>query len=960
MGAERFLAEMHVLSRAAARMLSGSPGAVAGCADERDDADAMTKVDDQDVSDRNPDAWHNRDVEDVFASFAVPSNGLDTATAAQLLSAHGPNRLPSQHRSGPFMRFLRQFHNLLIYVLIAAAAVTAGLGHWIDTCVISAVVVINAIIGFVQEGKAEKSLDAIRDMLAPKAAVLRNGRRHTIAAADIVPGDIVILEPGDRVPADLRLVTCRGLRIQEAILTGESVAVDKSPGPVAADAPLGDRRSMAFTGTMVAGGQGRGIAVATGAATEIGRISGMISDVQSVETPLIRQMGVFAKWLTGFILAFSAVVMVFGLTVGGYTFDELFLALVGLSVAAIPEGLPAILTVTLAIGVQGMARRNAIVRRLPAIEALGAVSVICSDKTGTLTRNEMVVTGVTTASGRYAISGQGYAPHGGISNNGVEVLAGDDGELMTIARGALLCNEADLHQDGDDWFVNGDPMEGALVALACKAGLEPSFERHAWVRADEIPFDSDHRFMASLHHDHEGHAEIFVKGAPERILEMSAWQALADGAPEPLDPAHWHAEIDRMTTNGQRVLAIATKTPAAEKRDLQFADVESDLVLLGLVGLIDPPREEAIGAVAECRSAGIRVKMITGDHAGTALAIARELGLQNTSEAMEGRDLDTLDFEALRHRAETVDVFARTSPEHKLRLVAALQASGNVVAMTGDGVNDAPALKKADIGIAMGNKGTEASKEAAEIVLADDNFATIARAVKAGRTVYDNLKKAIVFLLPVNGGESLNLVAAILLGLTLPITPLQILWVNMVSSVLLAMTLAFERAEGDVMKRAPRPADEPILSRFVLWRIGFVSVLFSLGIFGKFTWAQMQGASVEEARTIAVNTLVVMEIFYLFSVRYLHAPSLTLRGILGTRPVLIAISAVTALQFLFTYAPFMEAFFDTRPLSLMEGLQIVAVGVAVLLVLELEKRAVVVLRRRSDHRNARLGGEARP
>ena len=888
-----------------------------------------------------PATWHDRPAAEAMAHFGTQTEGLSEQQIQERLKTYGPNRLPEAKKQGPLLRFLRQFNNLLIYILIAAAAVTAVLGHWVDTGVILAVVVVNAVIGFIQEGKAEQALDAIRNMLAPKATVLRLGRRRTIPGDDIVPGDIVILEAGDRVPADLRLMEVRGLRVQEAVLTGESVAVEKATAAVDSAAPLGDRRSLAFSGTLVAAGQGRGVAVATGGATQIGSISGMLADVQSTATPLIRQMAVFAKWLTGFILAFATLILVFGLTLGGYGFTELFMALVGLSVAAIPEGLPAILTVTLAIGVQGMARRHAIVRRLPAIEALGSVSVICSDKTGTLTKNEMTVVSVATAQRLFAVSGTGYAPHGGFSLDKRDVTAADHPLLTELARGALLCSEAELLAEGDDWSVVGDPMEGALLALALKAGLDTEHERRIRPQTDSIPFDSQHRFMASLHHDHDGNASVFVKGAPERLLQMSRYQRREDGSQEALKADYWHRQAEQIAARGQRVLAIAMKNTHSDHEQLLFDDVEGELTLLGLVGLIDPPREEAISAVAECQAAGIRVKMITGDHAGTAMAIARQLGVKNSDAVLEGADIDSLSPEELRQRAAEVDVFARTSPEHKLRLVEALQEGGAVVAMTGDGVNDAPALKRADIGIAMGRKGTEAAKEAAEIVLADDNFATIAVAVKAGRTVYDNLKKAIVFLLPVNGGESLSLVAAILLGLTLPITPVQILWVNMVSSVLLAMTLAFEPAEQGVMRRAPRPANEPILSRFVLWRVTFVSSLFCAGIFGKFALAQSQGATIEEARTIAVNTLVVMEIFYLFSVRYLNNPSLTLRGLFGTRPVLIAISAVTALQFLFTYAPFMESFFGTRPLSLSQGLQIVAVGIAVLLILELEKRIVM-------------------
>jgi len=889
--------------------------------------------------------WHTAPVDaviDELSADAARGLGADEVTARR--ERFGANRLPEAPGPGPLERFLRQFNNLLIYVLLGAGAVTALLGHFVDTGVILAVVFVNATIGFVQEGKAESALAAIRNMLAPGATVIREGRRLDLPGEDVVPGDIVFLEAGDRVAADLRLIEARGLRIDEAVLTGESVPAEKNTQPAAADAALGDRRSMAYSGTMVTGGQGRGVAVATGPHTEIGRISGMIADVQSVETPLIRAMAVFARWLTGFILVFSALIMFFGLVFADYGFRELFMALVGLSVAAIPEGLPAILTVTLAIGVQAMARRDAIVRRLPAIETLGSVSVICSDKTGTLTKNEMTVTCVATADRRFAVTGAGYAPHGGFCLDDEDVRADEHPLLVQIARASLLCNEAELIEAQGHWSVAGDPMEGALVTFATKAGFDPGGERGQWPQSDVIPFDAAHRFMATLRHDHTGRREIFVKGAPEVIVAMASRQRRADGGDDDVDEGYWHAQVDAISAEGQRVLAIATKTTHGEHVDLRFDDVEGDVVLLGLVGLIDPPREEAIAAVADCHRAGIRVKMITGDHAGTAAAIGRQLRLHNTAEVLEGRSIDELDAAELAERALALDVFARTSPEHKLRLVEALQAAGAVVAMTGDGVNDAPALKRADVGIAMGGKGTEAAKEASEIVLADDNFATIAAAVKAGRTVYDNLKKAIVFLLPVNGGESLSLVAALLLGLVLPITPVQILWVNMVSSVLLAMALAFESPERGVMARPPRPAGEPILSAFVLWRVVFVSLLFMAGIFGKFYFARAGGASVEVARTIAVNTLVVMEIFYLFSVRYLNEPSLTLRGAMGTRPVLVAITCVTALQFLFTYAPFMENFFDTRPLSFAEGLQILAVGVVVFLLLETEKRVVWSLR----------------
>jgi len=880
--------------------------------------------------------WHAASVDEALTAQRSGPSGLTESEARERLAHFGPNQLPPPKRRGPLLRFLAQFHDVLIYVLLGATVVTALLGHWVDAQVILAVVLVNAVIGFLQEGKAENALEAIRDMLAPKASVIRDGRRTTVPGGELVLGDIVLLEAGARVPADIRLIDVKNLKIEEAVLTGESVPVEKATLPVGEAMALGDRTSIAFSGTLVTYGQGRGVAVATGAETAIGQISGMLSDVTTLQTPLTRQMGVFAKWLTGSVLGLAALVLAFGLLARDYGFTEIFMAVVGLTVAAIPEGLPAILTITLAIGVQGMARRNAIIRRLPAIETLGSVSVICSDKTGTLTRNEMAVVSVATAKRLFEVSGVGYAPHGSFSLDGREVEVSEYPLLQEMARAALLCSEASLNKVNGRWTIEGDPMEGALVTVACKAGLDHGAESKNFPRSDVIPFDAEHRFMAVLHHSHTGDGFIYVKGAPERILEMCAQQRGFDGD-VPLDAGYWQSQAEEIAASGQRVLAVAVRPTDTSHTVLTFDDVENELIFLGLFGLIDPPREEAIAAVAECQAAGIRVKMITGDHAGTAMAIAKQLGLENPSAILTGHDLDSLDDAMLRLRVQDTSVFARTSPEHKLRLVMGLQAEGAVVAMTGDGVNDAPALKRADIGVAMGRNGSEAAKEASEMVLADDNFATIVEAVRAGRTVYDNLKKAILFILPTNGGEALVLIAAILLGSTLPITPVQILWVNMVTAVTLALALAFEPAEPDVMRRPPRAAGEAILSGFLIWRVVFVSTLFLGALFGKFAVAQTQGASIEEARTIVVNTLVVLEIFYLFSVRYLKAASITWRGILGTPAVLIAVGTVTALQVMFTYAPFMRSFFDTRALSLAQGAQIVAVGVAVLLILEIEK-----------------------
>jgi len=888
-------------------------------------------VENRDGQGDNP---HGKEAEAVLEGLLADAEGLSPEEAGVRSARHGPNRLPEAKQRGPLLRFFSQFHNVLIYVLLGAAAVTALLEHWVDSGVILAVVVVNAVIGFLQEGKAEKAMQAIRHMLAPRATVLRNGVRLSIEGEGLVPGDIVLLEAGDKVPADMRLLHARSLQIQEAVLTGESVPVHKHTQPVALDAPLGDRACMAFSGTIVTAGQGKGVVTAIGGETEIGRISGMLSLVETLTTPLVAQMATFAKYLTAFVLVLSAAILAFGYYVQGLPFTDLFMAVVGLAVAAIPEGLPAVLTITLAIGVQVMARRHAIVRRLPAIETLGSVSVICTDKTGTLTRNEMAVASIVTTEALYEVRGEGYAPLGTIL---MDNDPADTSALADLARTGLLCNDAALIEKDGDWRVEGDPMEGALLSFGGRAGLDIDVERRSWPRTDVIPFDSTTRYMATLNHDHDGHSLVFVKGAPEQVLELCDLQSDGAGGFMAIEPEYWQAAAEKMAGEGQRVLAFAMKQVRHDQTVLDHADLEGDLTLIGMAGMIDPPRPEAIDAVAECRRAGIRIKMITGDHAGTAAAIGKQIGLQNPDKVMTGADLDGLDDEALKEAVSETDVFARTSPEHKLRLVVALQSHGVTVAMTGDGVNDAPALKRADAGIAMGHKGSEATKEAADLVLADDNFTSIAAAVREGRTVYDNLKKVISFLLPVNGGESLSLIIAILFGLTLPITPVQILWVNMVSSVALAMALAFEPPEAQVMQRPPRPVGDPILSRVLIWRIVFVSILFSIGVFGQFALAQAQGAGLDTARAMTVNTLVVMEIFYLFSVRYTHGTSLTWRGVLGTQAVLWAVGTVTALQFLFTYAPFMQTFFSTAPLTFGQGLQVVVFGLMTLVLLEVGK-----------------------
>jgi len=882
--------------------------------------------------------FYSMSPEETLNTLDAQPGGLCAAEAARRLAQYGPNRLPDPPRRSPIMRFLSHFHNVLIYVLIASAVATAAMEHWIDTGVILAVVIVNALIGYIQEGRAEQAMEAIGGMLAPRSAVLRNGRRISIDASDLVPGDIVLLDAGDRVPADLRLIEARGLKADGAILTGESIPVDKDIAPVAEDASLGDRSSMLFSGTLIAAGAGRGVVTAIGADTEIGKISGMIGRVDRLTTPLVTQMDRFARWLSAFILVVAGMLLVYGYFVGHHEFSELFIIVVGLSVAAIPEGLPAVLTITLAVGVQAMTRRNAIVRRLPAIETLGSVSVICSDKTGTLTRNEMMAASLVSAGHVYSVDGKGYAPEGAVRWGESDADIDEHPLLLDFARASALCNDATIHETNNGWCVEGDPMEGALVALAGKitgTGAEPFRE---WLRTDTIPFDAAHRYMATLQHDDGGHKCIYVKGAPESVLALCANQYAADGARRTLDADYWHAMVEELAARGQRVIAVASRRMAPDHMILSSDDVAGQLTLIGLIGLIDPPRAEAIDAVAECHAAGIRVKMITGDHAATARAIAKMIGLKNHERVLTGTDLDVMDDGELVQAAVEADIFARTSPAHKLRLVTALQSCGLTVAMTGDGVNDAPALKRADAGIAMGLKGSEAAKEAAELVLADDNFASIAAAVREGRTVYDNIKKVISWSLPTNGGETLPIIIALFLGMALPITAIQILWVNLISAITLGLALAFEPSEAGTMRRPPRPRGEALLSGQLIWHILLVSLLFFVAVFGVYTYAIDKGYPQDMAQTMAMNTIVVLEIFHLFFIRNIHGTSLTWDAAKGTPIVWACIFIVTAAQFAVTYLSPLQTIFGTQAVPLFDGILIVAIGIVFFALVEIEKQ----------------------
>ena len=878
-------------------------------------------------------AWHALDGASCLQQLDSQCNGLTAEQVRQRVQQYGPNSLPSAPPLPAWRRFLRQMQNTLIYVLLGCAGLTLLLGHWLDSLVILGVVLINALVGFIQEGRAEQAMRAIAGLLSLHCRVRREHGLQELPAEQLVPGDIVLLEEGDRVPADLRLLNCRDLRIEEAALTGESLPADKQSEPVSSSAVLADRQSMAYSGCLVSTGSGYGVVVATGQATELGRISHLLQQVEVLQTPLLRDMARFARQLSLVILVLAAATLAFGFLLRDYSSAELLMASVSLAVAAIPEGLPAVLTIILALGVQRMARERAIICRLPAVESLGAVTVICSDKTGTLTRNEMTVQHLFCATAHYQVEGIGYAPYGALCNACGETLEQIPTEVLQLARAGLLANHGTLYRDQETWQISGDPTEAALLTLAGKLGLDSSAEHAEQPRVDSLPFSSERRCTASLHHDHHGNGYLYWIGAPERLLEVAdqQWQ---DAQARPIDRNYWQDCLHQGASMGLRMLGIGMRRMPADKQQLDYADIEAQFILLGLVGLQDPPREEAIRAIAACHSAGIAVKMITGDHVATATAIAARLGLVGT-RALTGAQLDELDDPALDACLDETAVFARTTPEHKLRLVQRLQACGARVAMTGDGVNDAPALKRADIGIAMGIKGTEAAKSAAQMVLADDNFATLERAVAQGRAVYDNLKKSILFILPTNGGQAMVMLSAILLGLQLPITPLQILWVNMVTAVTLALALAFEPAEAGLMQRPPRDPRQPLLSGLLLWRIVFVSLLLSGACLGLFLYSQQLGWSLEASRSLAVNALVLGEMGYLFSTRRLHGVA---NFAWRDNPMAwTMVGILLVLQLAFIELAWLQQLFATQSIGWQGWLYCLPVAVLICLLSELEK-----------------------
>ncbi|MEN5073382.1 HAD-IC family P-type ATPase [Isoptericola cucumis] len=920
-----------------------------------------------------PSAPWSQPPDDVLRALGTTGGGLTSADAAERLERVGPNRLPPPERDPLWKRIAVHFDDILIYILLVSAVLKAILGDWVDFTVILAVAVINAAIGFVQEGRAESALDGIRQMLSVHAEARRDGAWARVDADDVVPGDVVRVRSGDKVPADVRLLQATNLRVEESALTGESVAATKRVEAVGADAGVGDRTSMLFSGTLVAAGQGTGVVTATGEATEIGRIQTMISEVSSLETPLTRQLDKFGKALAVLILAMAVVMVLVGRLVHDFSVPELVSASIGFAVAAVPEGLPALVTITLALGVQQMARRRAITRKLPAVETLGSVTTICSDKTGTLTKNEMTARTVVTAGRTFAVAGVGYAPEGEVTAEGRHADLADDPDLAAVATAMMLCNDARIvragaagHGGGDaggdgGWRLVGEPTEGAVRSLGMKAGVATQ----GWTRVAVVPFESENKFMATLDRGPDGTLDVHLKGAPDRVLDRCATQTSPSGTSEPLDRALWERRIDELGGQGLRVLAAARRRADDGTTTLDADDVAGGLELCGLVGIVDPPRPEAVAAIAQCRDAGIRVKMITGDHAGTAVAIGREMGIvdgqpgsPDAPAVLTGPELEAMSTEQLRAVVRDVDVYARTSPEHKIRIVSALQAHGEVVSMTGDGVNDAPALTQADVGVAMGIKGTEATKEAAEVVLADDNFATIERAVEEGRRIYDNIRKSVLFLLPTNGAQSLVILVAVLFGLTLPLAPVQVLWINMITAVTLSLGLAYERAEPDVMSRPPRDPAASILDAVFLRRIVVVSLLIGGATMFAFYAERAQGAPLAEAQTTAVTMLALGQLAYLFNCRFLNRSSLTLDVLRGNRVVWISAASLVALQCVFVYAPFMHDWFDSAPIGLDEWAKTLGLAVVVFLLVEVAK--ALGARRLRPRRAAARGAKVHP
>ena len=893
------------------------------------------------MTSESPVLWHALEEKDVLAlSGSSVDAGLTTTEAADRRARFGANVLSQKKRTPPLVMFLLQFNQPLIYILLTAALITALLHEWVDSSVIFGVVMVNALIGFLQESRARNAIEALAKSLTSEATVVRDGKKQRIRAQELTQGDVVLLQSGDKVPADLRLLRVRELQIDESALTGESVPVAKQTAALATDTMLADRTNMAYSSMLVTYGIGTGIVTAVGNDTEIGRINKLIAEADVLQTPLTRQIVRFSTWLLYVIIGLAAITFVVGVA-RGESWLHMFMAAVALAVGAIPEGLPAALTITLAIGVSKMAKRNAILRRLPAVETLGSTSVICSDKTGTLTQNQMTVQEVVAGDRRYTVTGVGYSPDGRLTEDGRTAEVQQNPALYECLIAGLLCNDSRLASSEDGWRIEGDPTEGALITAAKKGGLSRRKTAAVLPRVDAIPFESQHQYMATLHKDNaRGNKVIYLKGSVESITDRCANMLSDDGTMTPFSSEECRRQAAEMAGKGLRVLAFGRLSLDAAVNSISHDTVSKGLTFLGLQAMIDPPRPEAIAAVGSCKNAGITVKMITGDHELTALAIAQKIGIApesgDGSQVMNGRTIAaTVDTDLMVH-ANRTHVFARVAPEDKLRLVKALQQGGRVVAMTGDGVNDAPALQQANIGIAMGITGTDVAKESADMVLTDDNFATIEAAVEEGRGVYDNLVKFITWTLPTNFGEGLVIMAAIVAGITLPILPVQILWINMSTAVSLGLMLAFEPKEPGIMNRPPRPLRQPVLTGALIMRIVIVGALLCAGAFGFFEWALNTGKSEAVARTMAVNIFVMGELFYLFNCRSLRYSFIRV-GVWSNPFFWIGVITMVLLQIAFTHAPFMNVAFHSAPMTLAEWVICMSVGITIFAVIGMEK-----------------------
>lgn len=876
--------------------------------------------------------WHTLDVNSAVNSLESNIiNGLPEEEVQARTEQFGLNQLPPQKKESIIIRFFRQFHSVLIYVLLVAAVITFFLGQYLDMTFILIVTIINAAIGFVQENKAGKAIEKIKKMLSLQAQVIRSRKREEINARELTIGDIILLNPGDRVPADLRLVISNNLKIDESPLTGESVPSEKAIDALRLDISLGDRINMAYSGTTISAGTGSGIVVAIGKNTEIGKISRLIDKVKPITTPLLCQTNKLGKVISISIVIVAFMVYLFGHFFRDYDSETLLLSVIGLAVAAIPEGLPAILSIILAIGVQNMAKRKAIIRHLPSVETLGAVSVICTDKTGTLTKNEMTVKTVITGDDEYAVTGSGYSPSGDILKNGSKINYVDEDVLSDLLTCFEVCNDASLTQDEFGyWGIKGDPTEGALITLSRKVNkTEEKFHIAA-----TIPFDSSYKYMAVLV-EFEDKNVIFIKGAPEQLLKVAQFQQSQDGVNN-IDINYWKERTGNLAHEGKRIMGGAYKIIDKGEKSLNRDDIKDGIIFLGIAGIIDPPRDEAIDAIKACKEAGITVKMITGDHVVTAMAIGLEMGIGDGNKALQGIGMEKMEDREFEQAAMDNDIFARTTPEQKLRIVNALQKDGLICAMTGDGVNDAPALKQADIGIAMGIKGTDVAKDASEMILVDDDFSTIVSAVEEGRRVYDNLKKTILFILPTNGAEAFLIIAAIFMGISMPLTPIQILWVNMVTSITISLALAFELIEEGTMKRKPRSPKAPLLSGYFIKRIILMSVLIGGGTLWLNIHLLEQGYATELVRTITLQTIVIVQLFHLFNCRSIRGFAFN-KNFFTNKAILSVSILLIILQLSITYLPFMQDIFGTRPLQLSDWGYPLALGIAVFVIIEIEK-----------------------